>query len=279
MSHSSLDKPFVERLARDLRTKQGIDAWLDEWEIIPGDRIPAKLEEGLSNASVLILVLSPKSYESEWVNYERDAWLTAQINDEVSAKQESRTPKRRLIPVLYENCQKPFFIQSILHVSINERNYNEGFLLLVKGIRGESGKPHLKIPEDVSHSDEELYSSKFDPKRDDPVGSDLPKKPDSFSASLQAIIDTNIILLDYKSRHILDLTNFIMGPVILELQINDEKIIKKRVHLGKHELSTLFICKKFNRARRADITVDIKLSTVQYFLKLDGEKYEFFRRY
>ena len=97
ISHSSIDKPFVERLATDLRTREGIDAWLDKWEIMPGDRIPEKLEEGLSGASILVLVLSPESVNSQWVSYEKDAWLTAQVNEEKRAKQESRLPNRRLI--------------------------------------------------------------------------------------------------------------------------------------------------------------------------------------
>jgi hypothetical protein len=145
ISHSSIDKPFVERLATDLRTREGIDAWLDKWEILPGDRIPEKLEEGLSNAGIFVLVLSPESVNSQWVSYEKDAWLTVQVNEEVRARQESRTPSRRLIPVLYKNCEKPFFLQSFLHVSINDENYEEGFQQLVRGMRGESGKPPLPL--------------------------------------------------------------------------------------------------------------------------------------
>jgi hypothetical protein len=144
ISHSSIDKPFVERLATDLRTREGIDAWLDKWEILPGDRIPEKLEEGLSNAGILVLVLSPDSVNSQWVSYEKDAWLTAQVNEEKRARQESRTPSRRLIPVLYKDCEKPFFLESFLHVSINDENYEEGFQQLIRGMRGESGKPPLK---------------------------------------------------------------------------------------------------------------------------------------
>lgn len=87
---------------------------------------------------------SAESVNSQWVSYEKDAWLTAQINEEVRAGEESRTPSRRLIPVLYKNCEKPFFLQSILHVSINDQNYEDGFQQLVRGIRGESGKPPLK---------------------------------------------------------------------------------------------------------------------------------------
>jgi hypothetical protein len=50
-----------------------------------GDRIPEKLEEGLSNASLFVLVLSPESVNSQWVSYEKDAWLSAQVNEEVRA--------------------------------------------------------------------------------------------------------------------------------------------------------------------------------------------------
>ena len=144
MSHSSVDKPFVERLATDLRAREGIDAWLDKWEIQPGDRFPTKLEEGLNNAGVFLLVLSPQSVNSQWVSYEKDVWLTTQIDEEVLAKRESRPPNRRLIPVLYQDCEKPAFLKPMLHVGINDQNYEEGFQALVRGIRGESGKPPLK---------------------------------------------------------------------------------------------------------------------------------------
>ncbi|MEQ8467699.1 toll/interleukin-1 receptor domain-containing protein [Coleofasciculus sp. E1-EBD-02] len=144
ISHSSIDKPFVERLATDLRTREGIDAWLDKWEILPGDRIPDKLEDGLANAGILVLVLSPDSVNSQWVSYEKDAWLMAQVEEEKQAKIESRTPSRRLITVLYKDCEKPFFLQSFLHVSINDDNYEQGFQQLIRGMRRESGKPPLK---------------------------------------------------------------------------------------------------------------------------------------
>jgi len=144
MSHSSVDKPFVERLAADLRTREGIDAWLDKWEIQPGDSIPNKLETGLDDANIFVFVLSPKSVESSWSRHERDAWLTMQVDEEVAAEQAGRTPQRRLIPVLYQDCEKPTFLKPMLHVSITDATYEEGFQALVRGIRGETGKPPLK---------------------------------------------------------------------------------------------------------------------------------------
>jgi len=144
ISHSGKDKEFVLRLAADLRTREGIDTWLDQWEINPGDRIPERIEEGLSEADVFILVLSPDSVNSRWVEYERQAWLTMQIDEEKRAKAESRPPTRRLIPVIYRDCQKPAFLQPIHYVRITDQEYEDGFKQLVSAILGVSKKPSLK---------------------------------------------------------------------------------------------------------------------------------------
>lgn len=144
ISHSSSDKRFVLRLAGDLRTREGIDAWLDQWEINPGDRIPERIEEGISEADVFILVLSPESVNSQWVEYERQAWLMMQIDEEKRAEEESRPPMRRLIPVLYRDCKKPAFLKPIHHVMITDQDYEDGFKRLVNAVLGLSGKPPLK---------------------------------------------------------------------------------------------------------------------------------------
>jgi hypothetical protein len=109
ISHSSTDKPFVERLARDLLSGEGIDAWLDKWEIRPGDRIPDKLEEGLSSANVFLLILSPESVKSQWVSYEKDAWLTAQVEEEKLAKQRNVLPAAALYQFFIKTAKSHFF--------------------------------------------------------------------------------------------------------------------------------------------------------------------------
>ena len=144
VSHSSVDKKFVKRLATDLRTRKGIDAWWDRWEINPGSSIPERLEEGLSEAEVFILVLSPDSVNSQWVEYERQAWLAMQIEEEKRAKEESRPPARRLIPALYRDCPKPVFLQPIRHVKVTDQEYEGGFKQLVNAIWRVSEKPPLK---------------------------------------------------------------------------------------------------------------------------------------
>ena len=62
VSHASEDKErFVLDFAPRLR-EQGIDAWVDRWEILPGDSFVDKIfEEGLKNASAVIVVISKRS--------------------------------------------------------------------------------------------------------------------------------------------------------------------------------------------------------------------------
>ena len=48
VSHSAKDKAVVCPLAERLRA-DGLKLWFDEWEIKPGDSIPAKIEEGLEH--------------------------------------------------------------------------------------------------------------------------------------------------------------------------------------------------------------------------------------
>lgn len=144
ISHSSRDEEFILRLATDLRTRAGIDAWLAQWEINPGDRIPERLEEGLSEADVFILVLSPDSVNSRWVEYERQAWLMMQIDEEKRAKEELRPPARRLIPILYRDCPMPAFLRPIHYLRITDQDYENGFNQLVSSIVEVPKKPPLK---------------------------------------------------------------------------------------------------------------------------------------
>lgn len=69
LSHSAKDKaivrPIVERLRAD-----GLRVWFDEWEIEPGDNIPAKIEEGLEHSRLLVLCMSANSFGSDWARLE-----------------------------------------------------------------------------------------------------------------------------------------------------------------------------------------------------------------
>jgi hypothetical protein len=65
LSHSAKDKEVVRGVAERLRA-DGMRVWLDDWEIRPGDNIPAKIEEGLEHSRVLVLCMSAHASGSDW---------------------------------------------------------------------------------------------------------------------------------------------------------------------------------------------------------------------
>src|SRR3982750_1666990 len=82
ISHSSADNErFVFSLATRLRAS-GIDAWLDFWEILPGDSLVDKIwNEGFKDCDAFIVVLSDTSTRSNWVREELNTGVVKRIED------------------------------------------------------------------------------------------------------------------------------------------------------------------------------------------------------
>lgn len=68
-SHSSKDNPVVARFAGRLRA-DGIDAWLDVWEMSAGDNLVTKINEGLARSTAGLIFFSEHTGGSMWVNAE-----------------------------------------------------------------------------------------------------------------------------------------------------------------------------------------------------------------
>lgn len=107
ISHAGEDKAeFAEPLARALRAK-GIDAWLDKWEIRPGDSLIDKIfEEGLKDTAAVIVVLTANSVVKPWVQKELSVSVVRSI-----------TKTSRLIPVLAANCTVPESLSDLLRIN------------------------------------------------------------------------------------------------------------------------------------------------------------------
>src|SRR6266508_1225310 len=69
LSHSSKDKAVVRAVAERLRA-DNLRVWFDEWELKPGDSIPAKIEAGLEHSRVLVLCISAQAFGSDWATLE-----------------------------------------------------------------------------------------------------------------------------------------------------------------------------------------------------------------
>lgn len=134
ISHASEDKDrFVLQFAEHLRQK-GIDAWLDKWEMLPGDSLVDKIfEEGLKEANAVIIVLSKFSVEKPWVREELNAAFVKRMNN-----------GSRLIPVVIDDCEVPEALKSTLWESITDLSaYDSNLERIVASIYGANHKPPI----------------------------------------------------------------------------------------------------------------------------------------
>ena len=134
ISHATEDKErFVREFATKLRAR-GIDAWVDEWEIFPGDSLVQKIfNEGLKQASAVIVILSQTSVNKPWVREELDAAFVKRVNQ-----------GSKLIPVVIDNCEVPTVLHSTAWQKIADiSSYEKEFDRIVTSILGGTNKPPL----------------------------------------------------------------------------------------------------------------------------------------
>ncbi|RQT56435.1 toll/interleukin-1 receptor domain-containing protein [Burkholderia cepacia] len=134
VSHASEDKQrFVIPFATALR-ERGIDAWVDRWEMLPGDSLVDKIfEEGLKDAAAVVIVLSEVSVTKPWVREE--------LNTAVVTRIQKGT---KIIPIVLDGCEVPEALKSLLWESVKDVNDFEDCLArVVDAIFGHTSKPPI----------------------------------------------------------------------------------------------------------------------------------------
>jgi hypothetical protein len=82
ISHASEDKDdFVRPLANAL-IREGLNVWYDEMTLRIGDSLRQKIDKGLANSRVGLVVLSPSFISKGWTNYELDGIVTRTVSGE-----------------------------------------------------------------------------------------------------------------------------------------------------------------------------------------------------
>lgn len=82
ISHASEDKEEIVRPLATLLRKKGFEVWFDEFELRIGDSIRRKIDLGLKNARLGIVVLSRAFLSKGWTNYELNGIVTRAITGE-----------------------------------------------------------------------------------------------------------------------------------------------------------------------------------------------------
>ena len=95
-------------VATDIRRmldSAGLDPWLDTVEIAPGDSFVKRINEGLTEASYVLVLLSTRSVRSEWVAREWAAALTG---------------RPVIVPILLEDVDVPALLRPLNYIDFRD---------------------------------------------------------------------------------------------------------------------------------------------------------------
>ncbi len=157
ISYRTTHSNWVETLAHNLNA-QGYEVFLDRWELIPGEDFPAKIHEAMNSVRCAILVATPDTCDSGWVQQE----LQLMINLKNSSS------GFFFIPVVLGEFPDLPFIETIQAVDFGDsqpENYRRAFQRLLCGIEQKPPGPdasfsgELQFPAHRSDADRPLVSS------------------------------------------------------------------------------------------------------------------------
>ncbi len=142
LSHNSADKTAVEELARRLK-QEGIEPWLDKWNLVPGEPWQPKMERALAACDTCTVFIGPSGM-GPWQHEEMRAAIDRQVSERSGY---------RVIPVLLPGAGRPE--RSKLPAFLTARGWaefrgslddEEAFRRLVCGIRGIEPGPSPEEP-------------------------------------------------------------------------------------------------------------------------------------
>jgi len=141
ISYSHRDSEFVDRLAFQL-VQNKVSIWIDRWEINVGDSLLTKVQEAITGASTLLVVLSRASVGSAWVQREINSGLLRELEE------------RRVIvlPVLIEDCQIPIFLREKAYADFRT-DFDFGLRKILDAVARITNANTGRIDEPSYHSD------------------------------------------------------------------------------------------------------------------------------
>jgi len=105
ISYSHEDKEYAHRLEGELQ-RQRFDTWLDD-RIDYGSQWPEEIEDRLDGCKVLILIMTPRSKRSEWVQNELNR---------------AKRKKKKIYPLLLEGDEPWLSVEATQYVDVRDRN-------------------------------------------------------------------------------------------------------------------------------------------------------------
>jgi formylglycine-generating enzyme required for sulfatase activity len=118
ISYSRKDLTFVERLAADLKDS-GFEVWYDLSNLEGGARWNWVIEQAIEDSQYMVVVLSPDSVASEWVD------------DEVGY---AKRLKKKIIPLYYLPCKIGMVYVNLNYIDVQGRKYTDNFNQILRAL-------------------------------------------------------------------------------------------------------------------------------------------------
>ena len=123
LSHSSKDQKAARKIAIDL-TFCGVDAWLDEWEVEPGQSLTDVLADAMSKSKYIAILMTE--------NYNTSIWTKTEYKQALSREQ--KEGRIVMLPLLLSGDTIPDFIQDKIYIDLRH-DYFAGIARLTARIR------------------------------------------------------------------------------------------------------------------------------------------------
>lgn len=145
LCHASGDKPYVRDLYKRL-VREGIDAWLDQEKLLPGQDWRVEIPRAVQEADVVVICLSNKSITKE-------GYIQKEIKFALDSAEEKPDGTIFLIPARIEDCVVPEKLSRWQWVDLFEEN---GFVKLLRSLKLRADKVGASLsPSDYQDEDTE----------------------------------------------------------------------------------------------------------------------------
>ncbi|XP_041349015.1 uncharacterized protein LOC121368384 isoform X2 [Gigantopelta aegis] len=109
-SHSSDDQQWVQEWVEQLEQDYGIKCLWPPRDFTPGKPIASLIEDGMSRAMRIVMVLSPEYIDSGWCSYERHLAFVLSVQER----------RNGIIPVMLKPCPVPDVPRTVNYIDVTK---------------------------------------------------------------------------------------------------------------------------------------------------------------
>lgn len=145
LCHASADKPAIRLLYKKL-IASGVDPWLDEEKILPGQDWQLEIPTAVRNSDAIIVCLSNNSVTKE-------GYIQKEINFSLNSAEEKPEGIIFIIPSRLENCDVPNRLSKWQYVDLFFKDgefSTKGFEMLIKALNTRASQIHATPPKDIT---------------------------------------------------------------------------------------------------------------------------------